>query len=67
MNSVFPSVTYPNHTTIITGQPPAQHGIYYNAPFEPNGASGQWYFHYTAIKVPTLLMRYVKQEGNRPM
>jgi predicted AlkP superfamily pyrophosphatase or phosphodiesterase len=54
VNSVFPSVTYPNHTTIITGQPPAQHGIYYNTPFEPNGASGQWYFHYNAIKVPTL-------------
>lgn len=54
VNSVFPSVTYPNHTTIITGVPPAKHGVYYNAPFEPNGASGQWYFSYDSIKVPTL-------------
>jgi len=54
VNSIFPSVTYPNHTTIITGVPPAKHGVYYNAPFEPNGASGQWYFGYEGIKVPTL-------------
>lgn len=54
VNSIFPSVTYPNHTTIITGVPPAKHGVYYNAPFEPNGASGQWYFSYDSIKVPTL-------------
>lgn len=54
VNSVFPSVTYPNHTTIITGATPARHGVYYNAPFEPNGASGQWYFNYKDIKTPTL-------------
>jgi predicted AlkP superfamily pyrophosphatase or phosphodiesterase len=54
VNSIFPSVTYPGHTTIITGVPPAKHGIYYNAPFETNGPGGQWYFHYDSIKVPTL-------------
>ena len=54
VNPIFPSVTYPDHTTIITGVPPAKHGIYYNAPFEPQGASGEWYFHYDSIKVPTL-------------
>ncbi|RFM27046.1 alkaline phosphatase family protein [Deminuibacter soli] len=51
---VFPSVTYPDHTTIVTGVAPAKHGVYYNAPFEPQGASGVWYFDYNAIKVPTL-------------
>lgn len=54
VNSVFPSVTYPNHTSIITGVAPAQHGVYYNTPFEPQGATGLWYFHYDSIKVPTL-------------
>lgn len=54
VNCSFPSVTYPNHTTIITGLAPAKHGVYYNAPFEPRGASGQWYFTYDSIKVPTL-------------
>lgn len=64
VNSIFPSVTYPNHTTIITGVPPAKHGVYYNAPFEPNGASGQWYFSYDAIKVPTLFDA-VRKAGKR--
>ncbi|SEW54968.1 alkaline phosphatase family protein [Chitinophaga arvensicola] len=54
VNSVFPTVTYPNHTSLITGVTPAKHGIYYNAPFEPNGATGVWYFYYDSIKVPTL-------------
>ncbi len=31
VNSVFPSVTYPAHTTLVTGAAPARHGIYYNA------------------------------------
>jgi len=54
VNSVFPTVTYPNHTSLITGVTPAKHGIYYNTPFEPNGATGIWYFYYDSIKVPTL-------------
>jgi predicted AlkP superfamily pyrophosphatase or phosphodiesterase len=54
VNCVFPSVTYPDHTTIITGVKPAKHGIYYNAPFEDGKASGKWYWYYNAIKVPTL-------------
>ncbi|MBW8687031.1 alkaline phosphatase family protein [Chitinophaga rhizophila] len=54
VNCVFPSVTFPDHTTIITGVKPAKHGIYYNAPFEEGKASGKWYWYYDAIKVPTL-------------
>lgn len=54
VRGVFPSVTYPSHTSIVTGNPPAQHGIYYNTPFEPEGATGKWYWEYDEIKVPTL-------------
>ena len=54
LNPVFPSVTYPNHTTMITGVTPAKHGIYYNTPFEPGGATGKWYWDYNLIKAPTL-------------
>ncbi|MFT3902191.1 MAG: ectonucleotide pyrophosphatase/phosphodiesterase [Niabella sp.] len=50
--SVFPSVTYPSHTTIVTGELPCRHGIYYNAPFE--GKNGTWYWDEKYIKVPTL-------------
>ena len=51
---IFPTVTYPSHTTIITGRYPAYHGIMYNAPFEPVSASGKWNWYADSIKVPTL-------------
>ncbi len=54
LNPVFPSVTYPNHTTMITGVTPAKHGIYYNTPFEAEGVTGKWYWDYSLIKSPTL-------------
>lgn len=54
VTGVFPSVTYPSHTTIITGRTPNHHGIYYNAPFEPTGQTGRWFWESELIKVPTL-------------
>lgn len=54
VTGVFPSVTYPSHTTVITGAPPADHGVYYNAPFEPEGQTGKWYWEESLIQVPTL-------------
>jgi predicted AlkP superfamily pyrophosphatase or phosphodiesterase len=54
VTGVFPSVTYPSHTTIITGRTPLHHGIYYNAPFEATGQTGRWYWESELIKVPTL-------------
>ncbi|WP_345955436.1 ectonucleotide pyrophosphatase/phosphodiesterase [Mucilaginibacter sp. PAMB04168] len=50
----FPTVTYPSHTTIVSGVLPAKHGIYYNTPVEPLGVSGKWFWYYKDIKVPTL-------------
>lgn len=54
MKSVFPSFTYPAHVAMMTGSMPARSGIYYNAPFEPLGASGKWNWDVSAIKVPTI-------------
>jgi len=50
----FPTVTYPSHTTIVSGVLPANHGIYYNTPVEPLGISGKWFWYYKDIKVPTI-------------
>jgi len=57
MVGVFPSVTYPSHTTLITGCNPAKHGILANEVFEPPtvARSGKWYWDYSAIQVPTLI------------
>ncbi len=54
VRGVFPTVTYPSHTTIVTGALPIRHGIYYNEPFEPEGQTGRWYWEESSIRVPTL-------------
>jgi predicted AlkP superfamily pyrophosphatase or phosphodiesterase len=54
VNSVFPSMTYPSHTTIVTGVQPAKHGIFYNNIFTPDGAPQQPYWQDSSIHVPTI-------------
>ena len=53
--NVIPTVTYPNHTTLITGVRPAVHGISNNVAFDPlfRNADG-WEWYASDIKVPTL-------------
>jgi hypothetical protein len=52
---VFPTVTYPSHTTLVTGVWPAVHGIYSNTVFDPmHTFSGAWYWYAPQIEVPTL-------------
>ncbi len=55
VRAVLPTVTYPNHTTMITGTAPARHGIGSNTVFDPVGAAdGGWYWYASDIAVPTL-------------
>jgi predicted AlkP superfamily pyrophosphatase or phosphodiesterase len=55
VHGVVPTVTYPSHTTLITGVSPARHGIYANTTFDPlRKNSGGWYWYAEDIKVPTL-------------
>jgi predicted AlkP superfamily pyrophosphatase or phosphodiesterase len=52
---IYPSVTYPSHTTIVTGRMPAEHGIYSNlSSREPGKNREDWFWFANAIKVPTL-------------
>lgn len=52
---VAPTVTYPSHTTLLTGVSPAKHGIITNSPFDPFSKNqGGWYWYAEDIKVPTL-------------
>src|SRR5271170_4806843 len=52
---VMPTVTYPSHTTLITGVWPAEHGIYANGVFDPfRTYGGAWYWYAKEIRVPTL-------------
>jgi predicted AlkP superfamily pyrophosphatase or phosphodiesterase len=53
--SVFPTVTYPAHTSMITGCNPGTHGIVTNHPFDPLGQSrGAWRWYTEDIRVLTL-------------
>lgn len=53
--NVSPTLTYPNHTTLVTGVYPAEHGIANNPVFDPFGREhGEWYSYYSEIKAPTL-------------
>jgi predicted AlkP superfamily pyrophosphatase or phosphodiesterase len=54
VTGVFPTVTYPSHTTIITGATPANHGVYYNTIFSDTGSTNKWYREEKHIKVATL-------------
>lgn len=55
VRGVLPTVTYPSHTTIITGKFPAKHGIYYNDPFETTEQAGELrYTDARRIKTETL-------------
>jgi len=64
VRGIYPSVTYPSHTTLITGAYPSSHGIYYNSPFEPSGQSGKWYWDSNLIKTETL-WDAVKKSGKK--
>jgi arylsulfatase A-like enzyme len=55
VEGVYPTVTYPSHTTIVTGRMPAEHGIYTNlSSRQPGKNSNDWFWLADAIKVPTL-------------
>jgi predicted AlkP superfamily pyrophosphatase or phosphodiesterase len=52
---VVPTVTYPSHTTLVTGVWPAKHGILANTTFDPLRQNEEgWYWYTEDIRVPTL-------------
>jgi predicted AlkP superfamily pyrophosphatase or phosphodiesterase len=52
---ILPTVTYPSHTTLITGAAPARHGVVNNLTFDPTQINREgWYWYASDIKVPTL-------------
>jgi hypothetical protein len=49
---VVPTVTWPSHTTMLTGVPPARHGVRGNR--RPPAEGGDYYWDLSLVKVPTL-------------
>ena len=55
VTGVLPTVTYPSHTTMLTGVAPAEHGIVANTPFDPFMTNYDgWYWYAEDIRVPSL-------------
>lgn len=54
VESVYPTVTYPNHTSIVTGAVPGRHRIVNNSAFTPPGAPACHYWYARDIKADAL-------------
>lgn len=55
VKSVYPTLTYPAHTTILTGKYPKNHGIIDNTMFKPGDLSPNWYWFIKHIKGKTII------------
>ena len=42
VESVYPSITYPAHTSIVTGKKPLHHGVVNNLQLQPGRKSPDW-------------------------
>jgi len=56
LKSVYPTLTYVVHSTMVTGVYPDKHGIYHNNPFQPfiKEKEQNWFWFKKDIKVPTI-------------
>lgn len=56
VQTVYPTITYPIHVSLVTGCYPERHGIAHNQPFQPDtpGKMRAWYWEEGQIRVRTL-------------
>jgi predicted AlkP superfamily pyrophosphatase or phosphodiesterase len=54
VETIYPSVTYPCHATIVTGNLPKRHGVINNTFLQPGNPSPDWYWNRRYISGTTL-------------
>ncbi|MBS4211350.1 alkaline phosphatase family protein [Neobacillus rhizophilus] len=54
VESIYPSVTYPCHATIVTGKYPNRHGVINNTLLQPGRLSPDWNWFRSSIRGTTL-------------
>jgi predicted AlkP superfamily pyrophosphatase or phosphodiesterase len=54
VESIYPTLTYPAHATIVTGKYPKDHGIVDNTIFKEGDFSPNWYWYRKYIKGETI-------------
>jgi predicted AlkP superfamily pyrophosphatase or phosphodiesterase len=62
VKSVYPSLTYPAHASIVTGRWPYEHGIVNNTLIQPERRNPDWFWSRSHIKGDTLFDA-AKREG----
>ena len=58
--SIYPSLTYPAHVTIVTGKYPKNHGVINNTKLQINKDSPDWYWHRKNIKEKLFMIWQLK-------
>ncbi len=64
VSSVYPSLTYPAHVSIVTGRTPNHHGVINNTLLQPKLANPDWMWQRKFVKGTTLYDEAIKK-GNR--
>ncbi len=64
MRTVAPSLTYPAHASILTGRPPASHGVVNNEVDPPSGYDWDWHWYRRDVRGDTAADA-VKRAGYR--
>jgi predicted AlkP superfamily pyrophosphatase or phosphodiesterase len=54
MLGIFPTATYPSHTTLVTGVRPARHRVVANSVFAPGTADAPWYWFADSLAAVTM-------------
>lgn len=54
VESIYPSITYPCHATIVTGNYPNRHGVINNTLLQPGWLSPDWHWFRNSIKGTTI-------------
>lgn len=61
VESIYPSLTYPAHATIVTGRYPHEHGIINNTFLDVNNNNPDWYWYRRHIKGDTVYDLAIKK------
>lgn len=61
VESVYPSITYPAHTSIITGKKPIHHGVVNNTLLQPKRPKPDWMWQRKYVKGTTLYDEAIKK------
>lgn len=63
ITSIYPTITYPCHTTMSTGVWPEKHGVVGNIEFQPGVEAPPWNWDYRAVKWKEDIFTAAKKAG----